>query len=94
MNVKSFLKPTVAKVVLLLVLFISTSLLAGVHSQVENFYGFPGSFAWLMLIYDSPTPAAWNYDIGAMAVDVAIWYLVSCALVTAYEASKKRTRSR
>ena len=96
-----FLQPNIAKILVLILLMILTSLIVmdfRATSKVtwEGTLGIPFSFA-AILGYNGPCShkelcrdIIHNFNPYALMLDIAIWYLVSCGLVLGFNVLKNR----
>jgi len=90
MNWKEFLKPTIGKMILFLILMgglnywiISTTFILDARVLVGlplAFYPIGGFMIW----EDAPPPPRVEFSWSNFAIDVAFWYVVSCGLVAFY----------
>ena len=96
MNWKEFIKPTIGKVVIFLVLMgglnylhISTTYVCDATILVGLPLGFYpiGSF-WAAL--GAPPPPTVEFSWGNFSIDVIFWYIVSCGVVALYYKISKK----
>ena len=105
MNWKEFLKPTLIKVILFLILFIPTSLfLTRSTSKSTWSVGFPfGIYSCIVgdnspMCSISPSYEFMNFNLSNYAgwmlegllLNIIIWYLVSCLIIWIFNKSKKK----
>ena len=84
MNFKDFLKPTIWKIILMIIFFAPIHLLQlAIGFQVTS-VGFPYRF------YHSLSTATFTYDFNLIffIIDIIFWYLISCLIISLI---KKRT---
>ncbi|MFH1445527.1 MAG: hypothetical protein ABIF08_03545 [Nanoarchaeota archaeon] len=101
MGWKNFFKPTIAKIVLFLILFLVTSVLNNMSlffatcCDLGTNYGFPIAFYGYgggpPLLHGQQTPSYFNISI--LILDILIWYLVSCGIAGLYHKIRKNKTS-
>jgi hypothetical protein len=87
MNLKEFLKPTISKIILLIIFLIATSTPANVlvygadiglnHGFPFNFYGCCGGPP---LRVGQTVPS--YFHVQNFIIDIIIWYILSCVIVS------------
>lgn len=89
MNWKEFLKPDLRKIVVFIILFISSSFIY--FNTDFYFLGFPMSFYVRTPCFGLTCPGwIWGFSLQYLLVDLVIWYLVSCLIVWIYDKVKKK----
>ncbi len=89
MDAVSFFKPTIPTVIIFIVLFILTFMfLPTIYMGGPARFGYPMSFFTFGGCYGPPAGPpinCWNTEIyswSSFIIDIIIWYLVSCVIVT------------
>jgi len=95
MDWKDFFKPTIGKIILLIVLFFLSTIIwdwiTPVMSGGSSDIGFPFSFLSFVQWYrgGGPPVSRTIFSLPLLIVDIIIWYLVSCGIVALYKKYKK-----
>ena len=79
MNFKEFLKPTVAKIILTIILFILASVIIAQIPGHGAFLPLPLS---LFKSFQSGDSVVFNFSIINFILDLFIWYLISCLVIS------------
>jgi hypothetical protein len=92
MNWKEFLKPTIAKIILLIIFMIISVLFLGTTRMDA-----PSNWGWPFPVYVSGC----NFFGGGcvnefvwfdLILDIIFWYVISCIIVIAYHVNKKKKK--
>lgn len=89
MNLKKFLKPDWRKIVIFLILFMSSSFIIYFDTKFY-FIGFPLAFYYKHPSYGRSPSWIEGFSLNYLLLDLILWYLLSCLIVWIYDKVKKK----